>query len=266
MAFNQRRIDLAYDISKRDLLLKQMQDILEARGSVDRFVAAFQEVVDDMDGQYLRIRAARHALFGDGDPRCDMEIQFPCNELVDWKVNEPSLEPAAGKPPYMSTTDSSVMASENDNILDDYAAMLGISYLSHRVAPAPAPTSTSGSRGRRIRIAPPTITGAEDEGTTSSSAAARSVPNNHRNDPTHIRSRRHRMPVDGGLDAGRSGFSASCPQPRIGTPESMGGCPLPAYHRQPRRRRRLMPDRPALLMQLELGHQLLPLLAWLNSR
>ncbi len=72
-----------------------MSEIIEASGSINRYIEAFKEVIDDMDSQYFQIRKARLGLFDfdiDGMPTCDIDLEKArCDEMVDWKVQEPEI-------------------------------------------------------------------------------------------------------------------------------------------------------------------------------
>lgn len=58
-----------------------------------RYVEIFKQLVNDMDTQYLEIRAARKALFDHdtlGERGCDIDCEsWRCDEKVKWDVYEP---------------------------------------------------------------------------------------------------------------------------------------------------------------------------------
>ena len=94
----QRKFNLSYSTQPREVLLKQISDCLEDQYSStgDDFVKWFKAAMDDMDSQYLQIRASRKALFDHdtGNWGCDLDLElWRCDEMVDWGVNEPELQP-----------------------------------------------------------------------------------------------------------------------------------------------------------------------------
>jgi hypothetical protein len=61
-----------------------------------KYVEWFKEALDDMDKQYLEIRAARRALFDYDikEPGCSIDLElWRCDEMINWEVNEPMLCP-----------------------------------------------------------------------------------------------------------------------------------------------------------------------------
>ncbi|KAN0098368.1 hypothetical protein V8E51_014031 [Hyaloscypha variabilis] len=99
----QLRFDLIYAPLEREVLMKKKLsdalnlDILRIRPMP--WKNWFKAAVDDMDKQYLRIRKFRKELF-EFDPACDQDRGcgidlelWRCDEMVDWTVNEPVLNP-----------------------------------------------------------------------------------------------------------------------------------------------------------------------------
>jgi hypothetical protein len=96
----QAKFDCAYAFLERETLLKRLSSIvvndnLKITGS-DKFFELFKLAVDNMDKQYLMIRKTRKELFDcDGDTYervIDPEL-WKCDEMVNWELEEPDMEP-----------------------------------------------------------------------------------------------------------------------------------------------------------------------------
>ncbi|PMD41299.1 hypothetical protein L207DRAFT_632736 [Hyaloscypha variabilis F] len=98
----QHKFDLMYASHERESLMRKLSGALE----LDRLAANpvpwkmwFKAAVNNIDRQYLKIRKARKALFdfdptNDKDRGCDIDLElWRCDEMVDWTVNEPVLQP-----------------------------------------------------------------------------------------------------------------------------------------------------------------------------
>lgn len=107
---NQRHWDLAYDNLPRETMLRGFAILMEqiaTRNTRDRWgedialdgwgegiCDLFKKLVDDMDRQYLEIRAARKELFADDIAIFGVKIDLQksrCDEMVDWSVDEPDM-------------------------------------------------------------------------------------------------------------------------------------------------------------------------------
>lgn len=89
-----RRFESYYDCLPRDQALKRLGTMLLHRDWRE-FVHYFKIAVDNMDTQYLEIRASRKESFkhdlGALDQRgCDIDLEMNrCDEMVDWSIKEP---------------------------------------------------------------------------------------------------------------------------------------------------------------------------------
>jgi hypothetical protein len=115
MAFirgKQDQFELQYDVLPREALLKQMKLKFNQvmNNSTERVymenewisvVDLMKLAVEDMEAQYLEIRAARRRLFESdikGDSECAIDVESSrCDEKIDWSVLEPDIG-AAPKP------------------------------------------------------------------------------------------------------------------------------------------------------------------------
>ena len=94
----QHKFDLGYSVLKRDVLLKRLSDAIDTeKGEFfsDTFLVWAKLAIDDMDSQYLRIRAARKTLFDHDDTKdfnrdIDLELQL-CDEMANWNFTEPKI-------------------------------------------------------------------------------------------------------------------------------------------------------------------------------
>lgn len=72
--------------------LKHIKGMLVERRALPDIIPRFRSVVDELDAQYLAIRAARRALFDHDitDSGCDIDCEiWRCDEKIDWLVLEP---------------------------------------------------------------------------------------------------------------------------------------------------------------------------------
>jgi len=94
----QRVFDETYNSMPREIALKKVELALE----LDDFIGWrrwFRIAAEDMDGQFLEIRAARRRFFDcdpDGDHGCDIDLEKArTDEPIDWDINEPTIGPHA---------------------------------------------------------------------------------------------------------------------------------------------------------------------------
>lgn len=87
---------LFYNSLPRACFIKQAIDAFDGRMWVE-CAEAFRKAVDNMDTQYLQIRAARKALFEADimpDPSCEIDLElWRVDEMIDWTVEEPEMGP-----------------------------------------------------------------------------------------------------------------------------------------------------------------------------
>jgi hypothetical protein len=92
-------LEYGHSIMKREKLVEHLVGGLEHPLSFRytyKYVEWFKEALDDMDKQYLEIRAARRALFDYDikEPGCNIDLElWRCDEMINWEVNEPMLCP-----------------------------------------------------------------------------------------------------------------------------------------------------------------------------
>lgn len=94
---NKIRFERGYLDTKRNWLMDQLPFAIDDKDWF-KFTKVFQEAVDDMDSQYLEIRAARRNLFKfdySGETGCNFIVPelWGCDEMVNWGVNEPGMCP-----------------------------------------------------------------------------------------------------------------------------------------------------------------------------
>lgn len=100
---NQRHFNFLYESMEREVLVKKLSEVVldMEQHMVNElpWKTWFMTAVDDMDKQYLEIRKARKELFDfdradDEAYGCDIDLElWKCDEMIDWTVDEPKLEP-----------------------------------------------------------------------------------------------------------------------------------------------------------------------------
>ena len=95
---NKRAFESGYSILCLNRIIDHLGLLLENGYTTDaqEYNQYFKFAVDELDKQYLQMRAARKALFEHdiGDWGCELDLQLSlADEMIDWTVNEPKMTP-----------------------------------------------------------------------------------------------------------------------------------------------------------------------------